>query len=409
MKRLLWPAVLLVSAAVLVSLLPRPADAVPAFARRHKLSCTTCHAPFPKLKDYGDEFAGDGFYIPKDDKDRDYIDGGDTLLRLSRDFPLAARFDAYALYHEDHEVENDLQIPWGLKLLSGGPLYKQIGYYFYFYMSERGEVAGIEDAYIHFNNLFGAPFDIMVGQFQTSDPLMKRELRLSYEDYMLYKQTVGDSRTNLAYDRGLMMTYSVEATGTDLVAFVVNGNGKPEAGDNRKLDDDKYKNIGARINQALGEIGSVGFFAYAGREEYLADVQNEIFYFGPDLNLSFGPVELTGQYLRRTDSNPVDYAAHGLAVPGEDWDLETDGIVAEMVFSPFGPDGRWFFLLLYNSIEADVTETHVAAAALASPDYETLTGGASYLLARNLRLMMEVTHDLEEENTRALVGLVGAF
>ena len=39
------------------------ADAVPAFARRYKISCNTCHAPFPKLKPYGDDFAGAGFIL----------------------------------------------------------------------------------------------------------------------------------------------------------------------------------------------------------------------------------------------------------------------------------------------------------------------------------------------------------
>ena len=104
-----------------------------------------------------------------------------------------------------------------------------MGYYFYFYMDERGEVAGVEDAYIHFNNIGGVPFDIMVGQFQTSDPLMKRELRLTYEDYNIYGTAIGQSAIKLTYDRGVMLTYDIESTGTGLVGLVVNGNGKPDA------------------------------------------------------------------------------------------------------------------------------------------------------------------------------------
>jgi hypothetical protein len=37
--------------------------AIPAFARQYKISCTTCHAPMPKLKPYGLEFAGNGFIL----------------------------------------------------------------------------------------------------------------------------------------------------------------------------------------------------------------------------------------------------------------------------------------------------------------------------------------------------------
>jgi len=37
------------------------AAAIPAFARKYRISCTTCHAPAPRLKAFGEEFAGRGF------------------------------------------------------------------------------------------------------------------------------------------------------------------------------------------------------------------------------------------------------------------------------------------------------------------------------------------------------------
>ncbi len=226
MKRCLSLMILLF---VLTTLVPDDAGAVPAFARRHKISCTTCHAPFPRLKDYGEEFAGNGFAIPEDENDRDYVIAGDDLMRLNKDFPLAGRFDAYALWSDNQDVEYDLQTPWGLKLLSGGTLAPKTGYYFYFYMSERGEVAGIEDAIIHFDDVFSSGLDVAVGQFQTSDPLLKRELRMTFEDYQLYKTKIANSGTNLTYDRGVMLSYGVEKTASDFVVTVTNGNGKGEA------------------------------------------------------------------------------------------------------------------------------------------------------------------------------------
>lgn len=36
-----------------------------------------------------------------------------------------------------------------------------------------------------------------------------------------------------------MLAYGIEKTGTDLVAMVVNGNGKDEAGEDKKFDDDQ--------------------------------------------------------------------------------------------------------------------------------------------------------------------------
>lgn len=38
--------------------------------------------------------------------------------------------------------------------MSGGNIAKDISYYFYYFISERGEMAGIEDAFVMFNDLF---------------------------------------------------------------------------------------------------------------------------------------------------------------------------------------------------------------------------------------------------------------
>ena len=344
--------VVFLSVIMLVSIiLVDESSAIPAFARRHKISCTTCHAPIPKLKPYGAEFAGNGFIMKEDEKERDYISAGDDMLWLNKDFPVAIRFDAFMMYDQDQPVENDLQIPFGIKLLSGGTLYKNIGYYFYFYMNERGEVAGIEDAYVHFDNIFGTNLDVMVGQFQTSDPLMKRELRLTFEDYMIYKVNVGESRMDLTYDRGFMFLYNIEKTGTDLVGLIVNGNGKIEAGDDDKFDDDSNKNFGFRLNQGIGKHLRVGGYYYLGREKRLSmglpvDPENEITYYGPDLNLTVSKFELTTQYLVRKDTNPFFL--------NQAQEYETKGIVAELIFSPQLDRSRFYFTGLYNKVESDL-------------------------------------------------------
>ena len=100
MKTMKILSVLLVLAVAVPLLLPTEAGAIPAFARRYKMSCTTCHAPFPRLKPFGDEFAGNGFMIPEEEKDRDYVIAGDDLLRLNKDFPVAVRFDAIDVEHK---------------------------------------------------------------------------------------------------------------------------------------------------------------------------------------------------------------------------------------------------------------------------------------------------------------------
>jgi len=396
--------IFLIVVMLMLLLLTAQSFAIPAFARRYKISCSTCHAPFPKLKPYGDDFAGAGFILQEEEKERDYVSAGDDLLWLNKSFPIAARFDAYGVYEQDSNVENDLQTPYGIKLLSGGTLYKNIGYYFYFYMDERGEVGGVEDAYIHFDNVFKTNLDIMVGQFQTSDPLMKRELRMTFEDYQIYKTRIGLTQTNLAYDRGVMLVYGIDKTATDLVGFVVNGNGRAEAGSDHKFDMDTPKNWGARINQGIGSFGSIGFYYYAGKEELYGT--NNFTYWGPDINLSAGPLEFTGQYLVRTDENP-------LYEPGVIQDTETTGIVAELIYAPKLDKSRFYFTALYNKIESnldDVSPQLLADAFALEPlAYETASLSATYLLSRNLRLIAELTHDLEHEKNKFVFGLITAY
>jgi hypothetical protein len=396
------PAVL-----VIFILIAGEARAIPAFARRYRLSCSTCHAPFPKLKDFGEDFAGSGFILKEEEKERDYVTAGDDLLWLNRTFHLSVRFDAYAMYDQDTDVETDLQSPWGLKLMSGGALYKNIGYYFYFYMSERGEVAGIEDAYIHFDDLFGVPLDVMVGQFQTSDPLMKRELRLTFEDYNIYKSRVGLARTNLAYDRGIMLVYGIEKTGTDLVGILVNGNGKEEAGGNRKFDRDKFKNYGFRLAQSVGEYVTIGGYYYRGKESAADSAglvrENALSYWGPDINLAAGPVEVTAQYLERKDSDPLFRGGES---------VKTRGMVVEVILAPGGDRSRFLLTGLYNRIESDLDDLDTGLLASFGSDpmaYHTATLSATYLVARNLRLIAEYTRDLEREANRFILGMVSGF
>ena len=46
-----------------------------------------------------------------------------------------------------------------------------------------------------------------------------------------------------------------------IIGYIVNGNGKPEADETtKKFDQDKYKNVGFRVMQAIGEHASIGGF-----------------------------------------------------------------------------------------------------------------------------------------------------
>lgn len=383
-------------AAGLVLLSAGDAFAIPAFARKYQISCTTCHAPFPRLKAYGDEFAGRGFRMEEGQEPaRSTYDVGDPLLRLGRDLPLAVRLEGYASWKEDSDAENDLEVPWVWKILSGGPVSRNVSYYFYFLM-ERGEVIGLEDAYLQFNDLGGSGVDLAFGQFQVCDPLFKRELRLERFDYLIFKTQVGDSPVDLTYDRGIMLMRELPGA-IDAVAMLLNGNGIGAAEDEgvsdfKSHDGDNLKNVALRLVRQVGPV-RIGGFGYWGRtREAGTDTENRTIYAGPDLVVDFaGRVELNAEFLYREDDDPF--------FTGTDDTRETKGGFAELHVFPQGEDGRWVLTGLYNRVDSEDD----------SADRETASVTLSWLQARNVRLMLEGGRDLAAEKARVTAGVVTAF
>ena len=141
-----------------------------AFARKYKVSCALCHNPIPKLTAFGEQFAANGFRFASNEAPRDTINTGDPLLQLANQFPLAMRLEAYAQAYSGGRAATDFQTPYGLKILSSGTISQKLSYYFYTYLAERGEIGGVEDAFLQVNDIGGRPIDLVVGQFQVSDP-----------------------------------------------------------------------------------------------------------------------------------------------------------------------------------------------------------------------------------------------
>ncbi|MGB3861152.1 MAG: hypothetical protein WA915_03645 [Candidatus Aminicenantaceae bacterium] len=367
--------------------------AIPAFARKYRLSCKTCHAPFPKLKAYGDEFASNGFVIKDKDAPRYFVDTGDDFLSLLREIPVALRLEGFWTYNNSNTRQVDFTSPYLLKFLSGGEITKNIAYYFYFFFSERGEVAGIEDAFVMFNNLFGTELDFYMGQFQVSDPLFKRELRLTFEDYMIYKAHPGSSLADLTYDRGLMLTYGLPS-GTDLVVEVVNGSGLNPANPFRNFDEDKYKNVLFRVSQDVIDPLRVGGFYYSGKEEQESEI-NSMWMLGADTTVAIPTWELNLQYVERSDGNP--YFSNTASDS-----IKTRGAFAEIIYLPKGDDSKWYGVGLWNWVTSDQKELK----------YGSLTMHIGILLRRNFRLTGEFSYIYEsayDKHARLALGLVTAF
>lgn len=392
MKKILPPFLL---GFILIQVLSVSLEAMPAFARRYSTTCKTCHAPFPHLKPYGEEFAANGFVIADKETPRYTIDTGDGLLALLRELPVALRLDGFATFNNAGTGRLQFASPFILKFLSGGELFKKVSYYFYFFFSEQGEVAGIEDAYVMFNDLLGTGLGLVIGQFQVSDPLFKRELRLTQEDYQIYGSRPGLSGIDLTYDRGLMLNARLR-TGTDLTLEVVNGSGIGAADAEKNFDSDAYKNFVFRASQSLSRQLRLGGFLYLGRER-LGDGRNSVWIFGADASVKSPLFEFNFQFVERHDGNPL-FFPEGVTAEG----IGTRGAFAELIYLPKGDDSRWYGLGLVNWVSSGEPAL----------DRFSLTAGGGFLLSRNMRLTGEATFYQESplgKHVRLSAGLVTAF
>lgn len=377
-------------ALVMGTMLPADAEAIPAFARKYQFSCSTCHAPVPRLKPFGEAFAARGFRLedPSQEPARATYDTGDPTLRLLRELPLAFRLDGYASWKENEPAETDVEWPWAFKILSGGQIHERISYYMYFIL-EKGGVQGLEDAWLQFNTPLKLPVNVTVGQFQVCDPLFKRETRLERFDYDIFQARVGASPISLTYDRGVIASWTFPGA-LDSIVQVVNGNGIREADDD-SFDEDGLKNVSLRLARTFNRV-RLGAFTYWGKTRG-TDGDNRTYYIGPDVVVSFSDrVQLNMQYLERRDDNPLF-----LATTGAEW--VTRGGFAELVFLPRGADGKYSIAALYNKVDSDDVEAR----------RETVSGTFGYLLARNVRGIVEVGRDVERGAARISIGVMSAF
>lgn len=388
----------LILALLVTGTIASAAQSIPAFARRYGISCQQCHHPIPKLSAFGEMFAGHGFRMVTGEPPADTVATGDELLALPRHLPLALRVDGHVrLDADENRATTDLAAPFVIKILSSAPLSPHLSYYFYFLMNERGEVAGAEDAFLYWNDVAGRPVDLAIGQFQVSDPMFKRELRLPYEDYIVYRTDVGDQPANLTYDRGLMAIADV--AGATATLELLNGNGLAHANAERRYDNDALKNLFAHVTRDVMPGVRVGALGYAGWQDVdgaVADsTRNKFWMVGGDATLTFGALEINGQYVRRVDDRPT--FTFGEA------ESRVDGGFVEALWNPEG--SRAYALAIWNRVVGSAPVLDFGqGAGPGQRIHESAAVGGGYAVQRNLRVGGEVGWDFRRERARATLG-----
>jgi len=383
---------------LLMMLIPTKSGAMPVFARKYDMSCITCHAAFPRLNEFGEQFASDNMRLPNW---RDTTkSGGDDMLALPDTVPLALRTQAFVQKREASTIDvetgeeisadTDIQSPYQIKLLSSAPLSDHITYYFYAIFAEKGNngVAIVEDAWFRHDDIFSTEIGMMLGQFQVSDLMFAREVRLTYQDFMVYRMA------GLTYDRGLQFDYA--AGPFDLALGWVNGNGIEEnftinsPGYKRPdhlFDNNSGKALYGRVGTDIAGVG-IGLFGYSGSQKNATDPAGTTSGERDTDKLSYG-IDLSGMFGSKTYwfAQLLQNEWNEFLQEGTDYKWFGGFIGVDYIHSD-----RWAYSLLYNYTDAnDFENTDTIYEGI---DMNTITLTASYYFMRNIKGVIEVNYDL---------------
>ena len=183
--------------AVLLLLVSLPAAAIPAFARRYKTSCITCHTLPPQLNPAGQAFRANGYRLPQGEPRRQEDDvqlgAPEWEALFPRSFlpgnvpeasPVAGLFRA-AIESEKGQPES---IELLLAALAGGNLGKRASWFAEAGFTNRG--AGLSRAWV---SVDATPWaSVRAGQMEPGIvPWSRFSHRLTYDEYLPFETKVG--------------------------------------------------------------------------------------------------------------------------------------------------------------------------------------------------------------------------
>lgn len=168
----------------LMAALWHPAESVPAFARKYKTSCMTCHVATPKLNAFGEAFRLNGNQMPEDDlelsKDEEVKLGAEGWKRVWPGGvwpgsmpgipPVAAWGETEFKYERRLEATRQFKRP-SVYLFLAGTMHEDISIYTDLHLVVRGTLGNLARLYVQFSNLLSnwrLPrylLNVKVGQF----------------------------------------------------------------------------------------------------------------------------------------------------------------------------------------------------------------------------------------------------
>ncbi len=343
MKRTLWS---IVAVFALLQVMSDSSYAIPAFARKYKTSCATCHVAFPRLNAFGEAFRRNGYQFP---------DGGDAAATkeepvsmgaegnkrafpdalwpstIPGSVPISVVAELEATYAPKETPKwNFAPLEGEFALLTGGTIGDDIAFY--------GEVEVVDDAVeieranVTFSNLLGGTTgtaNLKIGKFEPGVFSFSNHRRISAR-YGITTNTLGDNQ------------WSLEATQKGIELHGVIGQGRLAYNlglvEGRKNVSNSEKDVYAHVNYKIGGMRfdgvapekaaegptqpwqdnsvQIGAFLYNGVATLdgspvgSANVNDGFTTIGGDVNIWFNRLNIISAFAIQSDESPF------IATPG---------------------------------------------------------------------------------------------
>ncbi|MFQ5772000.1 MAG: hypothetical protein ACE5HX_15805, partial [bacterium] len=314
----------------LLTVLNSQSHAIPAFTRRYRTSCTTCHVLIPKLNYFGKAFRANGYRIPP--KDEAFVKVPDVKIgdegwkevwpkgiwpgAIPGLPPIALRIDGDLIINPKAEINSDFDIPREIEILAGGNAGDGFSYFLELAF-EKDEVV-LERAFAQIDRIAGMTlFNIKTGRYELAAvPFSGMSRRLTASDFITsdFKAvpggfSFGDRQQGIE----LWGAKSGEVHGGfEYGLGIVNGSGSSR---DRNSDKDVYyrfsykfggfgvagsnsKKVSKKLKQTNNwrdDSFKIGTFGYFGTD-ILAETENKFDRIGLDVDLWYGNLNFFGDF-----------------------------------------------------------------------------------------------------------------
>lgn len=310
------------------------AKAIPAFSRKYKTSCATCHIVFPKLTAFGEAFRRNGYQFPggtdaQFSKEEPVSIGSEGYKKLFPNalwpnaipgtFPFAVVLESELMYNPNEPGPRTTFEDIGsvVEAFAGGSAGDNISYWGE--LEFAGEVIEVERAYLVFNNLFGTKLGLnfKLGKFEPGVLSVTNHRRVTPR-YWITTKTVGDNQ------------WSLEGTQKGFELYGVLGQGRLGYNlglvEGRRNNPNSAKDVYAHLAYKFGGLRwdgivedtgamlakpkpyvdnsvAIGGFIYNGHAG-LRNKTDDFQMFGGDVNIFYEGLNLIGGFARQHDDSP---------------------------------------------------------------------------------------------------------